>query len=151
MKKIALAAIGAACVLGMGASARAQGQNPEGVNPEHYECYQISGQVASNPGQAERSVRCIRRACRQTRLSLQSGAKERPAHQGRADPLGVLSDHWPEAREQGSPGRESVREPAAQGNERAAAVRAVAQGSAQVAFEPSPDETGCARRRAAPP
>ena len=46
MKKIA---IGAACVLGMGASARAQGQNPEGVNPEHYECYQISGQVRPIP------------------------------------------------------------------------------------------------------
>jgi hypothetical protein len=45
MKKIALAAIGAACALGVSAPACAQGQNPEGVNPEHYECYQVTGQT----------------------------------------------------------------------------------------------------------
>ena len=49
MKKIALVAVGAACVLGVSAPARAQGQNPEGVNPEHYECYQIAGQFRPIP------------------------------------------------------------------------------------------------------
>jgi hypothetical protein len=50
MKKIALAAgIGAACLLGVSAPARAQGKNPEGVNPEHYECYQVTGQLRALP------------------------------------------------------------------------------------------------------
>ena len=51
MKNIGLAICGlaAACVLGVSAPARAQGENPEGVNPEHYLCYRVTGQTRPIP------------------------------------------------------------------------------------------------------
>jgi hypothetical protein len=47
MQSRLIAAIGIAStfVLGLGLSAQAQGQNPPGVNPEHYECYRVVGKV----------------------------------------------------------------------------------------------------------
>jgi hypothetical protein len=51
MKNIALAACGitAALALGFGVPAHGQGQNPEGVNPEHYECYRVTGKIRPIP------------------------------------------------------------------------------------------------------
>jgi hypothetical protein len=45
MKNVSLAACGiaAAFALGVSAPAHAQGENPAGVNPEHYLCYRIAG------------------------------------------------------------------------------------------------------------
>jgi hypothetical protein len=47
MKNIGLAGCGiaAAFVLGASAPAHAQGENPAGVNPEHYLCYRVTGQA----------------------------------------------------------------------------------------------------------
>jgi hypothetical protein len=47
MQSRIIAAIGLAStfVLGLGLSAQAQGQNPPGINPEHYECYRVVGKV----------------------------------------------------------------------------------------------------------
>ena len=51
MKNIALATCGiaAAFVLGVSAPAHAQGENPAGVNPEHYLCYRVTGQARPIP------------------------------------------------------------------------------------------------------
>jgi hypothetical protein len=51
MKYIGLAAcsITAACVIGVSAPAHAQGENPAGINPEHYLCYRITGQIRPIP------------------------------------------------------------------------------------------------------
>jgi hypothetical protein len=48
MKYIALAACSIAATLALGASARAQ-ENPPGINPEHYLCYRITGEVRAVP------------------------------------------------------------------------------------------------------
>jgi hypothetical protein len=51
MQSRIIAAIGlaSALVLGIDAPARAQGENPPGVNPEHYECYRVTGQIRPVP------------------------------------------------------------------------------------------------------
>jgi len=51
MKYIGLVACTIAAVLAFGAGARAQapGENPPGVNPEHYLCYRITGEIRPIP------------------------------------------------------------------------------------------------------
>jgi hypothetical protein len=51
MKHLGLAACSIAAALALGVSARAQapGENPPGVNPEHYLCYRITGQIRPIP------------------------------------------------------------------------------------------------------
>ena len=51
MKSISLAACGiaAAVAIGVSAPAYAQGDNPAGVNPEHYLCYRIAGALRPVP------------------------------------------------------------------------------------------------------
>jgi hypothetical protein len=47
MQSRLIATIGIASTLALGIvlPAQAQGQNPPGVNPEHYECYQVVGEM----------------------------------------------------------------------------------------------------------
>jgi hypothetical protein len=51
MKHVGLAvcSIAAALMLGAGARAQAPGENPPGVNPEHYLCYRVAGQTRPVP------------------------------------------------------------------------------------------------------
>ena len=53
MQSRLIAAIGIAStfMLGTGLPAHAQGQNPPGINPEHYECYRVVGQNRPIPVQ----------------------------------------------------------------------------------------------------